>query len=93
MRRLWLVLGVALVVAAPGAAASQLADRGLIFRVRPPRFVLRELDGSRVRFTVRKSTMVTLDGRHVRLAQLRRGDVAIVVHEGRSVVAVRGFRP
>jgi hypothetical protein len=93
MRRLWLVLGVALVFAAPGAAAPQTADRGLIFRVRPPRFVLRELDGSRVRFTIRKSTIVTLDGRRVRLAQLRRGDVAVVLHTGRSVAAVNGFRP
>ena len=93
MRRLWLVLGVALVVAAPGAAASQAADRGLIFRVRPPRLVLRELDGSRIRFTIRKSTIVTLDGRRVRLAGLRRGDVAIVIHEGQSVAAVRAFRP
>jgi hypothetical protein len=93
MRRLWLVLCVALVVAAPGAAASQTVDRGLIFRVRSPRLVLRELDGSRVRFTITKSTIVTLDGRRVRLAQLRRGDVAVVLHEGQSVSAVRGFRP
>ena len=93
MRRLWLVLGVALVLAAPGAAASQTADRGLILRVRPPRFVLHELDGSRVRFTIRKSTIVTLDGRRVRLAQLRRGDVAVVLHAGLSVAAVNGFRP
>ena len=93
MRRLWLALCVALVFASPGAAAPQAVDRGLIIRLRPPRFVLRELDGSRMRFAINRSTNVTLDGRRVRLAQLRRGDVAVVLHNERVVIAVRAFRP
>jgi hypothetical protein len=93
MRRLCLVLCVALVFASPGAAAHQAVDRGLIVRVRPPRFVLRELDGTRMRFAVNRSTNVTLDGRLTRLAQLRRGDVAVVLHNGRVVIAVQAFRP
>jgi len=93
MRRLWLVLFVALVVASPGTAAGEAVDRGLIIRLRPPRFVLRELDGSRMRFVVNRSTNVTLDGRRARLAQLRRGDVAVVLHNERVVIAVRAFRP
>lgn len=93
MRWLWLTLCVALVFASPGAAASETVDRGLIIKMRPPRFVLRELDGSRMRFAIKRSTVVTLDGRRVRLAQLRRGDVALVVHNGRVVVAVSALRP
>jgi hypothetical protein len=93
MRRLWLVLFVALVFASPGAAADETVDRGLIIRLRPPRFVLRELDGSRMRFAINRSTTVTLEGRRARLGQLRRGDVAVVLHRGRVVVAVRAFRP
>ncbi len=95
MRRLWLwsALCVALIVASPGAAAPQSVDRGLIVRVRPPSFGLRELDGSRMRFRINASTIVKLDGRRVRLRQLRRGDVAVVVHDGQFVSAVRAFRP
>jgi hypothetical protein len=93
MRWLLLTLCVALVFASPGGAASETVDRGLIIKMRPPRFVLRELDGSRMRFAIKLSTIVTLDGRRVRLAQLRRGDVALVVHNGRVVVAVSAFRP
>jgi len=93
MRRLSLVLCVALVAASSAAAAPEAVDRGLIIRLRPPRFVLRELDGSRARFAVNRSTTVTLDGRRVRLAQLRRGDVAVVLHSRQIVTAVRAFRP
>ena len=95
MRRLWLwfVLCVALTGASPGAAAPQAVDRGLILGVRPPWFGLRELDGSRMRFAINGSTIVKLDGRRVRLRRLRRGDVAVVVHDGPFVSAVRAFRP
>jgi hypothetical protein len=92
MRRLWLVLCVALVFASTGAAAPEAVDRGLVIRIRPPRLVLRELDGSRIRFAINRSTLVTLDGRRVRLAQLRRGDVAVVLHNEQIVFAVRAFR-
>jgi hypothetical protein len=95
MRRLslWLGLCAALIVAAPGAAAPGTVDRGLIIRVRPPAFALRELDGSRMRFRINPSTIVKLDGRRVRLRRLQRGDVAVVVHDGDFVAAVRAFRP
>jgi hypothetical protein len=93
MRWLWSLLCVALVFASPGMAGSEAVDRGLVIRVRPPRFVLRELDGSRMRFAINRSTIVRLDGRPVRLGQLRRGDVAVVLHNEQVVVAVRAFRP
>jgi hypothetical protein len=93
MRRLWLVLGVALVLASPSAARDVAVDRGIVIGVRPPFFALRELDGSRMRFTINRSTTITLDGRRVRLARLQRGDVAAVRPQGRLVVAIRAFRP
>jgi hypothetical protein len=92
MRRLLLASFVALVFAAPGAAARHEVDRGLIIRVRPPEFALRELDGSRMRFAVNPTTLITLNGRRVRLRRLAPGDVAIVRHDGDFVVAVRAFR-
>jgi hypothetical protein len=92
MRRLLLASCVALVFAAPGAAARHEVDRGLIIRVRPPEFALRELDGSRMRFAVNPATLITLNGRRVRLRRLAPGDVAIVRHDGDVVVAVRAFR-
>jgi hypothetical protein len=95
MRRLWLgfALCAALVVAAPGAATPHSVDRGIIVRVRPPVLVLRELDGSRMRFRINPTTIVKLDGRRVRLRRLQRGDVAVVVHDGDFVLRVRAFRP
>jgi hypothetical protein len=92
MRRLLLASCVALVFAAPGAAARHDVDRGLIIRVRPPEFALRELDGSRMRFAVNPATQITLNGRRVRLRRLAPGDVAIVRHDADFVVAVRAFR-
>jgi hypothetical protein len=94
MRRLWLVLFcAALVFASSGAAADKAVDRGIVVRVQPPWFAIRELDGARRRFRVNRATVVTLDGRRVRLKRLRRGDVAEVDHAGRFVVAVNAFRP
>jgi hypothetical protein len=93
MRRLWLLLLCALVFAAPSAAASKAVDSGIVVRVQPPRLVIRELDGSRVRFAINRATIVTLDGRRVPLRRLRRGDVATIDHAGRFVVAVRAVRP
>jgi hypothetical protein len=91
--RLTVVACAALIAAAPGAAASRTVDRGLIMRVRPPAFALREVDGSRMRFSINPSTVVKLNGRRVRLRRLQRGDVAVVVHDGDFVYAVRAFRP
>jgi hypothetical protein len=90
---LGLVLCAALLVASPGAAARRTVDRGIIIGVRPPSFGLRELDGSRMRFTINPSTVVKLDGRRVRLRRLRRGDIAVVLHDGKFVSKVRAFRP
>ena len=95
MRRLsvWLGLAAALGAAAPGAAEPSTVDRGLILRVRPPWFALRELDGTRMRFQVNPETIIRLNGRRVRLRRLQRGDVAVVVHDGDFVARVRAFRP
>jgi hypothetical protein len=95
MRRLsvWLALSAALIASAPGAAATPEVDRGLILRVRPPFFALRELDGTRIRFEVNPETIIRLNGRRVRLRRLQRGDVAVVVHDGDFVARVRAFRP
>jgi hypothetical protein len=93
LRILLLVAVAALIAAAPGAAETRTVDRGLILGVRPPRFGLRELDGSRMRFRINPATVVKLNGRRVRLRRLQRGDVAVVVHDGDFVYAVRAFRP
>jgi hypothetical protein len=94
MRRLWLVLLCAAGVVVPtGAAAAKIVDRGIVVGVRPPRLAIRELDGSRLRFTINPATTITLNGRPVRLRRLRRGDVATVQHAGRFVIAVRVVRP
>jgi len=93
MRRLWLVLCAALVFTPSSLAAQKAVDRGIVIRVRPPLVAIRELDGSRMRFTINPATVITLDGRPVRLRRLRRGDVAAVEHAGRIVIAIRAFRP
>jgi hypothetical protein len=94
MRRLCLVLFcAALAFVSSSAAAEKTVDRGIVVRVIPPRFVIRELDGTRKRFRVNRTTIVTLDGRRIRLFRLRRGDVAEVDHTGRFVIAVRVLRP
>ena len=93
MRRLWLVLCAALVFAPSSAAARTAVDRGIVLRVVPPRLAIRELDGSRMRFRVNRATVITLDGRRVRLWRLQRGDVAAVEHTGTFVIAIRAVRP
>jgi hypothetical protein len=94
MRRLWPVLLCAALFFAPvGVAAAKTTDRGIVVRVQPPSLLIRELDGSRTRFVIRRRTVVTLDGRTARLAQLRRGDIATVDHIGRLAVAIRAVRP
>jgi hypothetical protein len=94
MRRLSLVLACAvLVFASTSVAAAKKIDRGIVVRVAPPRFVIRELDGSRRRFRVNRLTEITLNGRRVRLIRLRRGDVATVDHMGRIAISITVLRP
>jgi hypothetical protein len=94
MRRVWLVLLCAAFVPARLATAATAAeDRGLLVRVQPPRFAIRELDGSRVGFRINRATVVTLNGRRVRLRRLRLGDVLAVEHYGRLATAIRAVRP
>jgi hypothetical protein len=94
MRRLSVVaLCAALAFAPAGVAAAKATDRGIVVRVVPPRLVIRELDGSRLRFVITRRTVITVNGRIVRLAQLRRGDVAAVDHAGKVAVAIRVLRP
>ena len=95
MRRLRLVpLCAALVLAPSSAAAVERVDSGIVIRVKPPRLVaIRELDGTRMRFAINRATVVTLNGRRVRLFRLHRGDVATVEHRGKRVTAVTAIRP
>jgi hypothetical protein len=94
MRWLWLVLlCAAFVPARLATAAAATEDRGIVLRVQPPRIAIRELDGSRVGFRINRATVVTLNGRRVRLRRLHVGDVVAVRHVGRLVTAVRAFRP
>jgi hypothetical protein len=83
----------ALVFASSGVAAASTVDSGIVLRVRPPAFAIRELDGTRLRFAVNGDTVVTLNERRVRLFRLRRGDVVTVEHRGKRVIAVRATRP
>lgn len=81
-----------LLFAASASAATRAVDRGVVIRVRPAMITLQELDGSRVRIRVSRSTTVVLDGRSARLRELRRGDVAFVVHFGRRpALSIRAF--
>lgn len=94
MRRLWLVLVCAAFIPALVAGAATTAeDRGILVRIQPPRIAIRELDGSRVGFRVNRGTVVTLNGRRVRLARLHRGDVVAVDHVGRLATTIRAVRP
>jgi hypothetical protein len=94
MRRLWLVLlCAALLPASPAQSARAARDSGILVRLQPPRFAVRELDGSRVTFRVNRATVVTLDGRRVRLRRLQLGDVVTVAHAGKLATAVRALRP
>jgi hypothetical protein len=94
MRRLRLVLlCAAFICVHVGVATAATEDRGILVRVRTPRFAIRELDGSRVFFRVNSATVVTLDGRRVRLRRLRLGDVLVVDHVGRLAKAIRAVRP
>lgn len=76
-------IALALAVPAEALAAPRATDRGFIVAVRPGAIVLRELDGTRQRIRVTAATKVVLDGMPARLRDLRRGDVAYVVHVGR----------
>jgi len=93
MRRVWLVLFCAALLPAPLArAATASVDRGIVVRVQPPRIAIRELDGSRVGFRISRATVVTLNGRRVRLRRLHAGDVVAVDHVGRLATAIRAIR-
>jgi hypothetical protein len=94
MRRVWLVLLCVAFVGVPAATAAPITeDRGIVLRVLPPRILIRELDGSRARFAINHATVVTLNGRAVRLRRLRRGDVVAVDHAGRRVLSIQAIRP
>jgi hypothetical protein len=94
MRRLWLVLlCAAFVPARLAVAAAATEDRGLVVRVQPPLIAIRELDGTRMGFRINSATVITLNGRRVRLRRLRLGDVVDVDHLGRLATAIRATRP
>ena len=94
MRRVWLVLFcAALLPARLAPAATATEDRGIVVRLQPPRIAVRELDGSRVAFRINRATVVTLNGRRVRLRRLQPGDVLAVDHIGRLATAIRAIRP
>ena len=98
MRRLVPVLCLALVLVTlvlvpSGSAAREMIDEGIVLRVFPPHFSIRELDGTRKRFIVRRVTVITLNGIRVRLRRLHRGDVVTVDHTGRRVFSVTATRP
>ena len=94
MRRLSLVLLCAAFVSARLAvAALATEDRGILVRIQPPRIAIRELDGTRVGFRVNQATVVTLNGRRVRIRRLRLGDVVTIDHVGRLATAIRAIRP
>jgi hypothetical protein len=92
MRKALLVLVAGLAIAAPAQARARKVDRGIIAKIRPAGIVLVELDGSRVRIPVSRETLVTVDGRPAALVDLRRGEVAFVLHVGRRpAVSIRAF--
>lgn len=90
--RILVLVALALALPAVALAATRTTDRGIIVAVRPQVIVLRELDGTRQRIRVSAATRVVIDGVPARLRDLRRGDVAYVVHFGlRPAVRIRAF--
>ena len=83
----------ALVFASSGTAAVRRVDSGIVIRVRAPLFAIRELDGTPLRLAVNRATVITLNGRRVRLFRLHRGDVATVERRGKYVITVTATRP
>jgi len=77
MRKALLVLAAGLAIAAPAQARARTVDRGIVGKVRIP---------------VARQTVVTVDGKPATLADLRRGEVAFVLHVGkRPAVSIRAF--
>jgi hypothetical protein len=92
MRKALLALTLGLAIAAPAQASARTVDRGIVARIRPSEIVLLELDGSKVRIPVGRQTIVTVDGKPATLADLRRGEVAFVLHLGKKpAVSIRAF--
>jgi hypothetical protein len=90
-----LLTATATVVVAPAAHAREpgvTTDRGVVQNVTSQRLVVRALDGSDLEFAVDAATRVLLNGVRARLAAIRPGFVAEVVHEpsGRAL-RVRAF--
>jgi hypothetical protein len=72
----------------PGATT----DRGVVQTVAPQRLVVRALDGSDLEFLVDTGTRVVLNGVRARLAAIRPGFVAEVVHqESGRALRIRAF--
>jgi hypothetical protein len=88
-------LTLAALFSAPEAGAQDpdpTTDRGVVQAVAPPRLVVRALDGSELEFVADDSTRVVLNGVRARLAAIRPGFVAEVVHRGSGrAMRIRAF--
>jgi hypothetical protein len=86
---------LALLAAAPTARAQTpdaTTDRGVVQAVAQQRLVVRALDGSNLEFVVDDATRVVLNGVAARLAAIRPGFVAEVLHRGTGrALRVRAF--
>jgi len=82
---------VALVAAAPSAAAGRVVERGIVQSVAPAAIVLRALDGTEVTVAVGPATRVRLNGRAATLAMVRRGFVAEAVTASGPALVIRAF--
>ncbi|HEV2593340.1 MAG TPA: hypothetical protein VGU02_15765 [Gaiellaceae bacterium] len=90
--RLVLCVLLALAIPATAFAAPPSVERGLVLRVRPRAILVQELDGTRDRIPVSKTTRVVLNGRRARLRDLHRGDVVYVMRVGRlPATRIRAF--
>ena len=82
-----LVVAVALLaLALPALAAAGrgevITDRGVVQSISPAEITLRELDGTVVTLPVGPATRVRVNGAPARLADVRPGFVATVLHRG-----------
>jgi hypothetical protein len=86
------IVAVALAPAGHAREPGATTDRGVVQTVAPQRLVVRALDGSDLEFLVDSDTRVLLNGIRARLAAIRPGFVAEVVHQGSGrALRIRAF--
>lgn len=86
------LLALALPALGVAGRGEVIMDRGVVQSISPAEITLRELDGTVVTLPVGPATRVRVNGAPARLADVRPGFVATVLHRGSDpALAVRAF--